>query len=85
MEKSGAADQGLIQGMTVKVKTHGDGTLTFDITCHNSRGKTAHREKFLLPPKSPLQGLVKKGKRVRVLFEKTGRDRDRPVSIELMN
>ena len=72
-----------VTGMIVKVK-QGDGTTKFDVTCHHADGHVAHRQCFLLPPRSPLQESVKKGKRARVLFEKTGEHRERPAHIELL-
>ena len=84
MVTSGSADQGHIQGMIVKVKPQGDGTLRFDVTCHDSKGRLACRERFLLPQKSSLQESVRKGMRARVIFEITGRERNRPISIEIL-
>jgi hypothetical protein len=90
MVTNGSAYQGQVEnlsqviGMIVKVKPQGDGTIKFDVTCHNAMGHVAHRQRFLLPPRSPLQGSVKKGKRARVLYEKTGEDRDRPTRIDLL-
>lgn len=83
MKANGTADQGQVQGRVVKVQPQGDGTLKFDIVCHNSKGCVAHREYFLLPPTSEYLSLVQrvKGKLAKVLFEKTGRERDRPISI----
>ncbi len=84
MSSMHAADQGQVQGRIVKVKPQGDGTLRFEIVCHNSRGRVAHREKFYLPPKSPLKELVLKGELAHVSFLKTGRDRDLPIDLILI-
>jgi hypothetical protein len=92
MVTNGSAYQGQVeglshvQGMIVKVKPQGDGTIRFDVTCHHANGNVAYRQCFLLPPNSPLQEFLKKGKgeRARVLFEKTGKDRECPAHIELL-
>jgi hypothetical protein len=81
MAKHNGAEQGKVLGMVVKVLDHRDGTTTFDVVCHNSRGVVAHREKFLLPPKSPLRSSLAKGRRTFVRFLKTGKERDRPVEV----
>jgi hypothetical protein len=92
METNGSAYQGPVEveglsrviGMIVKVKPQGDGTLKFDVTCHHVNGHVAYRQCFLLPPNSPLKGLIKKGKRAEVLFVKTGKARVRPTFIDLL-
>lgn len=90
MVTNGSAYQGHVEGLTqvigmiVKVKPQGDGTVKFDVTCHNAMGHVAYRQCFLLPPRSPLQESIKKGKRARVLFQKTGKARECPDHIELL-
>jgi hypothetical protein len=90
MVMNGSAYQGQVEGLTqvigmiVKVKPQGDGTVRFEITCHHANGHVAHRQCFLLPPRSPLQESIKKGKRARVLFQKTGKARECPDHIDLL-
>lgn len=85
MKVNGSADFGQIQGMIVKVKPVRDGTLMFEVTCHDSRGRVAYRVKFYLPPKSVLRDEIKGGRRARILFETTGRPRETPASIEFLS
>lgn len=89
MENNGSADQGRVQGRIVKVQPQGDGTLKFEVVCHNSKGCVAHRQYFLLPQESEQISVVMKGKGklARVFFkqrEKSGHERDRPTKVLLI-
>lgn len=83
MATNGSADRGQVQGMIVKIKPQGDGTLRFDVVFHHANGKICHREKLYLPPDSFLKETVvtSKGRLARVEFEKTGRERDKLTNI----
>lgn len=84
---SDSSDRGEVQGLVVKVKPQGDGTIVFDVICRNSKGRVAHRETLFLSPKSPLRPLLMsaKGGLASVSFERTGGLRDRAISIQSLS
>ncbi len=88
MKANGSATlgQNQIQGMVIKVKPQGDGTLRFRVTCHDSKGRVAHYKDFYLPPESSFREKVVAGRRARVTYEQQpGRPRATPLEIELVS
>jgi hypothetical protein len=73
--------------MIVKVKPQGDGTIFFDVICRRADGRRiVHSERLYIPPKSDQHKAVLAGKgcRALVLFDRTGRDRNRATLVGLL-